>query len=482
MSAPVSCGDTNADLDQDPATPCEPCLVGASYDGFTCALAPSDNCGATEFTCSSGDCIDLALVCDGNADCPGGGGEDEASALCAPPCPEGYTGTYCEISIPNACDPDPCLNGATCVDELNGYTCVCPAGYEGANCETNIDDCNPNPCLNGGTCVDGTESYSCSCPSGYTGAHCETQAAAVPYSWFCAPERYGDGQFCDCSCGAVDPDCSDSGDGFAIADTGCTAGKCDMYSATCATPSSCATNEQCRALACFGDIDCYFGATCNLATNTCSNWDFDPQTAQCRGQFFGGGPEFGFPPFMIGTCAPPSPGTTTDRGACSTDDDCASGSCVNGACSPWCVYDSDCGAGNTCVDVLTPQTTDPTVTPPGSLDIPSLAFRRFCVGGTLATSCDTQGCAAGECRLYFSTVDQPQHFCSDGSIDNGAGGDVDAACTPGSCQAGLLCYQGQCRLPCPPGTPCAGTCTPVTVSDWLTEDTFDDVVVDLCLP
>ena len=34
------------------------------------------------------------------------------------------------------CNPNPCLNGAVCVDGINGYTCFCPAGYTGINCET----------------------------------------------------------------------------------------------------------------------------------------------------------------------------------------------------------------------------------------------------------------------------------------------------------------------------------------------------------
>ena len=43
---------------------------------------------------------------------------------------------FYSISDVNECDPDPCLNGAVCVDGINGYTCICPAGYTGVNCET----------------------------------------------------------------------------------------------------------------------------------------------------------------------------------------------------------------------------------------------------------------------------------------------------------------------------------------------------------
>lgn len=35
----------------------------------------------------------------------------------------------------NECDSNPCQNGATCVDELNRYSCTCQPGYQGTNCE-----------------------------------------------------------------------------------------------------------------------------------------------------------------------------------------------------------------------------------------------------------------------------------------------------------------------------------------------------------
>ena len=57
----------------------------------------------------------------------------------------------------------------------------CPAGYSGATCQTNIDECAVNPCLNGGTCADGINSYTCTCPAGYGGATCScaTSSSAI---------------------------------------------------------------------------------------------------------------------------------------------------------------------------------------------------------------------------------------------------------------------------------------------------------------
>ncbi len=39
------------------------------------------------------------------------------------------------ISDLNECTPDPCQNGATCVDELFDYRCMCVDGYDGVNCQ-----------------------------------------------------------------------------------------------------------------------------------------------------------------------------------------------------------------------------------------------------------------------------------------------------------------------------------------------------------
>ena len=36
----------------------------------------------------------------------------------------------------NECNSDPCQNGATCTDEVNGYACGCADGYTGTLCET----------------------------------------------------------------------------------------------------------------------------------------------------------------------------------------------------------------------------------------------------------------------------------------------------------------------------------------------------------
>jgi EGF-like domain len=40
-------------------------------------------------------------------------------------------------------------------------------GYSGPTCEVNVDECAGSPCLNGGTCVDGVNNYTCQCDTRY---------------------------------------------------------------------------------------------------------------------------------------------------------------------------------------------------------------------------------------------------------------------------------------------------------------------------
>jgi len=101
-------------------------------------------------------------LCDG-IDCGEHGYCEEGVCVCR----DGYIGEFCET--PGPCTGVDCGENGTCVDGI----CECDAGYEGDHCEINIDECDPNPCLNGGTCTDGVNSYTCACIDGFTGEDCQ---------------------------------------------------------------------------------------------------------------------------------------------------------------------------------------------------------------------------------------------------------------------------------------------------------------------
>ncbi|XP_060584698.1 neurocan core protein-like isoform X2 [Ruditapes philippinarum] len=79
----------------------------------------------------------------------------------------------CERTQADSCSPNPCLNQGTCVQELLNYTCECPPGISGKNCEKVVLDCSLSPCRNGGTCIQALDSDVCVCKPGFTGANCE---------------------------------------------------------------------------------------------------------------------------------------------------------------------------------------------------------------------------------------------------------------------------------------------------------------------
>lgn len=77
------------------------------------------------------------------------------------------------VISPSRSVSDPCGNGGVCVDRVNGFTCVCVAGFRGERCTEDIDECVSAPCRNGGNCTDCVNSYTCSCPAGFSGINCE---------------------------------------------------------------------------------------------------------------------------------------------------------------------------------------------------------------------------------------------------------------------------------------------------------------------
>uniref|UniRef100_A0A671XF34 Cubilin n=1 Tax=Sparus aurata TaxID=8175 RepID=A0A671XF34_SPAAU len=138
---------------------CGSCPPGYEGDGKTCTqtnICDTNNGGCHPLaTCSSS---------------PG-------TTLPVCTCPPGYIGNGygpngC-TQTSNICETNnPCVNGQCTVTP--GYICNCNSGWEGANCDQNINECSSNPCQNGGTCTDGINGFTCVCTAQWTGPFCQT--------------------------------------------------------------------------------------------------------------------------------------------------------------------------------------------------------------------------------------------------------------------------------------------------------------------
>ncbi|XP_059483045.1 protein crumbs isoform X2 [Neocloeon triangulifer] len=177
----------------------EPCLNGATChdttDGFVCACAAGfsgPSCTEVENACQSEPCLNEG-ICDSSTATPykchclpnftGAQCEsrvEKCSCLnggsCLPDgscgCSDGWSGDRCDRAID--LEPDcTCQNGGSCKDkDSGGYYCECPAGFEGLQCESNVDDCQGRQCEDGKVCVDLVNGHECRCPEGFRGPNC----------------------------------------------------------------------------------------------------------------------------------------------------------------------------------------------------------------------------------------------------------------------------------------------------------------------
>lgn len=135
---------------------CPSCPPGYQGDGRMCTLI--DLCSVNNGGCHPHAACSLILG---------------SLPLCT--CLPGYTGNgyglHGCVPLSNVCLTRPCLHGQ-CMETASGYVCNCDSGWAGMNCTENINECLSNPCLNGGTCVDGINAFSCECTRFWTGSLC----------------------------------------------------------------------------------------------------------------------------------------------------------------------------------------------------------------------------------------------------------------------------------------------------------------------
>ena len=207
------------------STRCRPGWTGPNCD--QCKRYPGCKQGTCdkpwECNCQSGwgglFCDQDLNYCTNHSPCANGAtchNTGQGSYTCS--CPVGYTGKNCQhLQTTDHVSSDlfqhcSCENGGTCVYEADGsYQCACASGFTGDKCQLNKDDCALNPCANGGTCIDLVDDYTCQCAPGFGGANCEENFDDCAHNpcangGTCVDEVHG--FKCYCPTGFTGKDCS----------------------------------------------------------------------------------------------------------------------------------------------------------------------------------------------------------------------------------------------------------------------------------
>uniref|UniRef100_A0A914ZMM1 Cubilin n=2 Tax=Parascaris univalens TaxID=6257 RepID=A0A914ZMM1_PARUN len=228
------------------------------------------------------------------------------------------------------CAEAPCQNGGTCVDLYNKFLCICPSSYEGAVCESRVDECalyegTHAGCQNNGTCVNKPTGFQCICRKGYHGRLCQIKGTACEFSLdlcgsagHCIPAPPVDdssepGYRCLCEWGyrsstdKANPTCEDINE--------CESNPCYPGSSCINLPGSfkcsgCPAGMTGNGINCFDIDEC-----ADSDAVTCSK---DPlvQCINTIGSF---------------TCAPCPPGYRGDGRICTKKDPCETAPCYPGA-------------------------------------------------------------------------------------------------------------------------------------------------------
>lgn len=202
---------TGACVEAESCADADPCVNGTCDDstGVISCACDDGYAGADCDTCAAGwhdevgVCVLDAVCTVGSCSGAAAGTCDDTGGILSCVCTLGYAGDDCE-----ACDTgyhfdstgacvvdesclaaDPCISG-TCDDTGGVISCVCDAGYAGADCDTcaagwhdagggvcALDaQCLPSTCsgADAGSCDDTGGIVTCSCTLGYAGTYCET--------------------------------------------------------------------------------------------------------------------------------------------------------------------------------------------------------------------------------------------------------------------------------------------------------------------
>jgi hypothetical protein len=88
-------------------------------------------------------------------------------------CKGQFIGALCELTDYCQNASLSCLNGGSCINNFDGYKCLCAKEWTGKQCESMQLACTASMCHNGGTCTLRSNAVECRCPNNYNGQYCE---------------------------------------------------------------------------------------------------------------------------------------------------------------------------------------------------------------------------------------------------------------------------------------------------------------------
>lgn len=283
-----------------PTTNSSDCICESGFSGSKCEnveLCSTENCPEPKI-CSDGKCTCPENInCDGpcaSIPCSNGATchQRENEYLCE--CADGFNGTNCEEDVDECVQQGICGHGI-CVNRPGSFQCYCEPGYTGLLCDLDVDECLSRPCKNDAICINKVNDYECDCRPGYEGKQCQTdidECAGNPCylgstcqdeiaNFTCICINGMTGRLCDTDIDDCLPQpcrngrCIDQLGGFQCDcnNTGYTGAKCELNIDEC-LPAPCQNGAVCIDGLNDYQCNCYLGYTgknCETDINECES-------------------------------------------------------------------------------------------------------------------------------------------------------------------------------------------------------------------